>query len=75
MKKRIALNAFYTLGIIISVIGLKWAITNANYPIAGLLVVTGVFFLYLKINIVKEVRSGLKDREAAYHASIKEEKK
>lgn len=73
MKKKIALNAFYTLGIIISVIGLKWAWQNASYPVAGLLLVTGLFFLYLKINIVKEVKAGIKEKEDSYKASVKDE--
>jgi len=73
MKKRIILNAFYTLGILISVIGLKWAYQNANYPILALLIATGAFFLYLKINIVKEVKTDLKTKEEAYKASVKDE--
>jgi len=63
MKKKIALNTFYTLGIVVSVIGLKWAFQNANYPVVALLIATSIFFLYLKINIVKEVRSGIKEKE------------
>lgn len=73
MKKKIALNTFYTLGIVISVIGIKWAWQNASYPIAGLLLATGLFFLYLKINIVKEVKAGIKEKEQAYKASVEEE--
>ncbi len=75
MKKKIALNTFYTLGIVVSVIGLKWAFQNANYPVIALLVATGLFFLYLKINIVKEVRSGIKEKENSLKDSAKEETK
>lgn len=73
MKKKIALNTFYTIGIVISVIGLKWAFQNANYPIAGLLIATGLFFIYLKINIVKEVRAGIKEKENSLNSSVKDE--
>lgn len=72
MKKKIALNTFYTLGIVVSVVGLKWAYTAHNYPVLALLVVTALFFLYLKINIVKEVRSGIKDKEKI-NSSVKDE--
>ena len=73
MKKRIILNTFYTLGIVISVVGLKWAWQNANYPVMALLVATALFFLYLKINIVKEVKSDLKEKEAQVNAMSKKE--
>ena len=73
MKKKIALNTFYTIGIVISVIGLKWAFQNANYPVAGLLIATGLFFIYLKINIVKEVRAGIKEKENSLNSSVKDE--
>lgn len=63
MKKKIALNTFYTLGIVVSVVGLKWAFQGHNYPVMGLLVATALFFLYLKINIVKEVKNGIKEQE------------
>ncbi len=72
MKKRIALNTFYTLGIVISVVGIKWAYQNANYPIVALLAATGIFFIYLKINIVKEVKSELKVKEEQYKSSIQD---
>ena len=73
MKKKIALNTFYTIGIVISVIGLKWAFQNANYPVVGLLIATGLFFIYLKINIVKEVRAGIKEKENNLNSSVKDE--
>lgn len=75
MKKKIALNTFYTLGIVVSVVGLKWAYEGHNYPVVGFLIATALFFLYLKINIVKEVRSGIKDKESSLKATTKEETK
>lgn len=72
MKKRIILNTFYTLGIVVSVVGLKWAWQNANYPVLGLLVATALFFTYLKINIVKEVRADFKEKETQVNAAAKD---
>lgn len=73
MKKKIALNTFYTLGIVVSVVGLKWAYQAHNFPVVGLLVATAIFFLYLKINIVKEVRTGIKDKEKSIASAAKDE--
>jgi Flp pilus assembly protein TadB len=73
MKKRIVLNAFYTIGIIVSIVGLKWAWQNVNYPVVALLIATAIFFLYLKINIVKEVRTDLKEKEESLNSSVKDE--
>lgn len=73
MKKNIAFNTFYTIGIVVSIVGLKWAWQGHNYPVAGVLVVTALFFLYLKIKIVKEVRSGIKEKEEKVKSSFKDE--
>lgn len=73
MKKKIALNTFYTLGIVVSVVGLKWAFQGHNYPVMGLLVATALFFLYLKINIVKEVKNGIKEQEKNINTPVKDE--
>ena len=70
MKGKIALNTFYTIGIVISVVGLKWAYTAHNFPIVGLLVITALFFLYLKVKIVKEVRTGIKNKEKSINANL-----
>jgi multisubunit Na+/H+ antiporter MnhG subunit len=72
MKKKIALNTFYTIGIVVSVVGIKWAYTSHNYPVLGLLIATALFFLYLKINIVKEVRSGIKEQEVKINSKDQE---
>jgi len=72
MKRNIIFNAFYTIGIVVSIVGLKWAYTAQNYPVMGVLVATALLFLYLKINIVKEVRNGIKEKENQYNASIKD---
>lgn len=62
MKKRIALNVFYTVGIIVSVLGIKWGFQNHNYPAGGLFVATTIFFFYLKIKLTKEFRQEIKNR-------------
>ncbi|MGY4383449.1 threonine/homoserine/homoserine lactone efflux protein [Pedobacter sp. UYP24] len=63
MKKQIALNVFYNLGLIVSVCGLFWAFKNNNYLIMALFVAASAFFLYLKIQLIKDVRSTLKSEE------------
>jgi 1,4-dihydroxy-2-naphthoate octaprenyltransferase len=73
MKKNIALNVFYTLGIVVSVVGIKWADQAHNIPVVGVLIATALFFLYLKINIVKDVRSSIKDKESSINAAAKDE--
>lgn len=60
MKKKIALNVFYNLGLIISVCGIFWAFKNNYYPVVALFVATGGFFLYLKIKLIKDIRNTLK---------------
>ncbi|SMC70588.1 DUF6358 family protein [Pedobacter africanus] len=60
MGKKIALNVFYNLGIIISVFGMVWGYNNAKYLAIALFVVTAAFFVYLKVQLVKEMRNTLK---------------
>ncbi|MDR6786036.1 hypothetical protein ABIE26_004494 [Pedobacter africanus] len=60
MGKKIALNVFYNLGIIISVFGMVWGYNNAKYLVIALFVVTAAFFVYLKVQLVKEMRNTLK---------------
>jgi hypothetical protein len=57
MWKKVALNVFYNLGIIISIFGMGWSFNNQKYPVIALFLVTAGFFLYLKIQLVKEMRS------------------
>ena len=62
MKKQIALNVFYTLGIIASFLGIKWGYEQQNYWAMGLFVATILFFLYLKVKLTKDFRQSLKDK-------------
>ncbi|TDO21371.1 DUF6358 family protein [Pedobacter duraquae] len=62
MKKQIALNVFFYLGIILSIIGLKWAMKNENHAALALFIVTGAFFIYLKIRLIRDLRRSIKDK-------------
>ncbi|WP_316790040.1 DUF6358 family protein [Pedobacter frigoris] len=62
MGKKIALNIFYNLGIIVSIYGSVWAYNNANYPVIALFVATAAFFVYQKIQLTREVRNSLKKK-------------
>ncbi|MEJ5962177.1 DUF6358 family protein [Pedobacter immunditicola] len=62
MKKQIALNVFYTLGVIASFLGIKWGYEQDNYLALGFFIVTMVFFIYLKVKLTKSFRQSLKDK-------------
>nr|WP_121269804.1 DUF6358 family protein [Pedobacter schmidteae] len=63
MGKKIALNVFYNLGIILSIFGIVWGYNNTKYLVIVLFVATAAFFLYLKLQLVKEMRNNLKKRQ------------
>lgn len=63
MGKKIALNVFYNLGLIVSIFGTVWAFNNTKYLVIVLFVATAVFFLYLKLQLIKEMRSALKKKQ------------
>lgn len=60
MVKKIALNVFYNLAIIVSVIGIIWCYNNGKYPVIALFVATAAFFIYLKIQLMREMKNTLK---------------
>jgi hypothetical protein len=62
MGKKIALNVFYNLGIIVSIFGIVWGFNNTKYLAVALFVVTAAFFLYLKLQLIKEMRNALKKK-------------
>jgi len=62
MKKQIAYNVFFYLGIFVSIIGLKWALQHNHVPAIILFIATGIFFIYLKIKLIKDLRKTIKDR-------------
>ncbi|NQX42026.1 hypothetical protein SAMN05421820_109298 [Pedobacter steynii] len=63
MGKKIALNVFYNLGLIVSIFGAVWAFNNTKYLVIVLFVATAAFFLYLKLQLIKEMRSALKKKQ------------
>ncbi|WP_256002522.1 MULTISPECIES: DUF6358 family protein [Pedobacter] len=60
MVKKIALNVFYTLAIIICIIGIVWCVSNNQYPYIAAFIGFAVFFGYLKLKLFKEMRNLLK---------------
>lgn len=63
MGKKIALNVFYNLGLIVSIFGAVWAFNNTKYLAIVLFVATAAFFLYLKLQLIKEMRNALKKKQ------------
>lgn len=63
MGKKIALNVFYNLGIILSLFGIAWGYNNTKYLAIVLFLITGAFFLYVKLQLIKEMRANLKNRK------------
>ncbi len=55
MKKRIFLNAFYNLALILCIIGAFWAYENKSPLIAIFLVAAMAAFLYFKVKLIKEL--------------------
>ena len=62
MKKQIALNVFYTLGVIASFLGIKWGYEQHNYWALGLFIATLILFLYLKVKLSRDFRRALKEK-------------
>lgn len=62
MIKKIALNVFFNLGLIVSLFGVVWAYNNTKYAAVVLFVATAALFLYLKLQLMKEMRSALKKK-------------
>ncbi len=60
MVKKIALNVFYNLAIIVSVIAVIWCYNNQKYLFIPLFLASAAFFVYVKIQLMKEVRKNLK---------------
>ena len=73
MKSKILVNTFYILGIVVSVVGLKWALQAHNYPVAALFIGSALFFLYLKVKMIGEVKAVIKEKENSIKASAKDE--
>ncbi|PST85224.1 hypothetical protein C7T94_03720 [Pedobacter yulinensis] len=61
MGKKIALNIFFTIGLILSGFGLVWSFQNEKYLLVTMFVATGAVFFYLKMQLLKEVRKSFKE--------------
>lgn len=62
MIKKIALNVFFNIGLIVSIFGTVWGYKNTKYAAVALFVATAALFLYLKLQLVKEMRNSLKKK-------------
>lgn len=62
MGKKIALNVFYNLGIIVSIFGMVWAYNNTKYLVIAIFVATAAFFAYQKVQLIKEMRNSFKKK-------------
>ncbi|RYG10248.1 MAG: hypothetical protein EOO07_22495 [Chitinophagaceae bacterium] len=60
MKKKIFLNAFYNLAMIICIIGAVWAYENKSPLISVFLVAVLAGFLFFKIKLIKELKNDFK---------------
>ncbi|WP_461788751.1 DUF6358 family protein [Pedobacter sp.] len=60
MKKKILLNAFYNLALIMCILGAIWAYEN-NSPLVSIFLVAALAaFLYFKIKLIKALKQEFK---------------
>lgn len=60
MKKKIFLNAFYNLAMILCIIGAFWAYENKSPLISVFLVAVLGAFLFFKVKLIKELKKDFK---------------
>lgn len=60
MKKKILLNAFYNLALIMCILGAVWAYENKSPLISIFLIAAFAAFLYFKIKLIKTLKEELK---------------
>ena len=60
MKKKIFLNAFYNLAMILCIMGAFWAYENKSPLISIFLVAVLAAFLFFKLKLIKELNKELK---------------
>lgn len=60
MKKKIFLNAFYNLALILSIVGGFWAYENKSPLIVVFFAAVFAAFLFFKIRLIKELNKGFK---------------
>ncbi len=56
MGKKLALNVFYNLALILSVIGMGWAFKNDSLLVVAFFAATFTAILYFKIQLLKNFR-------------------
>jgi len=56
MGKKLALNVFYNLALILSIIGMGWAFKNDSLLIVAFFAATFAAILYFKIQLLKNFR-------------------
>jgi len=60
MKKRIFLNAFYNLALILCIFGAFWAYDNKSPLVAIFLVAAMAAFLFFKVKLIRELNKEFK---------------
>ena len=60
MKKKIFLNAFYNLALILCILGAFWAYENNSPLVAVFLVAMLAAFLFFKVKLIKELNKEFK---------------
>jgi hypothetical protein len=60
MGKKILLNTVYNIGIFLAVMTAYWGITKARYEYVAVGVFIASIFVFLKVILIKEVRSNIK---------------
>jgi len=60
MGKKIILSTLYNIGVFIALITAYWGFTNAHYEYVAAGVAVAAIFIFLKIKLIKEVRSMIK---------------
>ncbi|KQB99263.1 DUF6358 family protein [Pedobacter sp. Hv1] len=60
MGKKIAINVFYNLGLILSIFGMGWAYNNNSWLIVAFFAATFAAFLFFKIQLLKDVRKDIR---------------
>jgi hypothetical protein len=60
MKKKIALNVFYNLFLILAVFGISWSVNNKSPLIAVFCGAAFAAILFFKIKLIQDVRKEVK---------------
>ncbi|WP_316738061.1 DUF6358 family protein [Pedobacter aquatilis] len=61
--KKFALNIFYNLAIILSVLGVVWCYNNHKYLPGAFLVGVAACLLYFKVQLMKEIRKTYRGKD------------